>query len=127
MALIDRNFNGTQLNRTAFDLWLLAKALQYYVTTAASAGPLGAVGVEYSVPGDLSFEVFQAESSKGLGSGSHPTGGCAMMPREQDGLMECELRVRGTANVRVVDASVVPVSPGQHTVGPCICDCSTGG
>ncbi|CAN8105122.1 unnamed protein product [Discula destructiva] len=115
--LIDPNFNGAVINGTAFDLWLLAKALHYYATTVASAGPLGAVGAEYSVSGHLAFEDFQAQIWEGLSSGSHPTGGCAMMPREQGGVVDGDLRVYGTANVRVVDASVVPASPGQHTMG----------
>lgn len=114
---IDPNFNGAQINGTAFDLWLLAKALQYYATTVASSGPLGAVGAEYSVSGNLSFEDFQSKVFAGLSSGSHPTGGCAMMPQEQGGVVDGNLKVYGTANVHVVDASVVPVSPGQHTMG----------
>lgn len=114
---IDPNFNGAQINGTAFDLWLLSKALQYYATTVASAGPLGVVGAAFSVPGDASFEEFQDQVFAGLSSGSHPTGGCVMMPREQGGVVDENLKVYGTANVRVVDASVVPVSPGQHTMG----------
>lgn len=114
---IDPNLNGAQINGTAFDLWLLSKALQYYASTVASAGPLGAVGAAYSVAGDLPFAEFQDRVFAGLGSGSHPTGGCVMLPREQGGVVDQHLRVYGTANVRVVDASVVPVSPGQHTMG----------
>ncbi|KAF3763109.1 alcohol oxidase [Cryphonectria parasitica EP155] len=115
--LIDPNFNGASINGTSFDLWLLAKALQYYATTVASSGPLGANGAEFSIPGTLSFEDFQAEVLEGLTSGSHPTGGCVMMPREQGGVVDGSLRVYGTANVRVVDASVIPSSPGQHAMG----------
>ncbi|KAJ4387695.1 hypothetical protein N0V93_008294 [Gnomoniopsis smithogilvyi] len=114
---IDPNFNGAQINGTAFDLWLLSKALQYYATKVASAGPLGAVGAEFSVSGDLPFDTFQNTVFAGLSSGSHPTGGCVMMPRDQGGVVDENLQVYGTANVRVVDASVVPVSPGQHTMG----------
>lgn len=40
-----------------------------------------------------------------------------MLPMEQGGVVDDELRVYGTDNVRVVDASVVPVSPGQHVMG----------
>jgi len=44
----------------------------------------------------------------------HPAGTCAMMPREYGGVVSPELRVYGTANVRVVDSSVIPMLPAAH-------------
>lgn len=38
----------------------------------------------------------------------HPVGTCAMLPREKGGVVDAELRVYGTRNVRVCDASVFP-------------------
>lgn len=38
----------------------------------------------------------------------HPAGTCAMLPREKGGVVDNKLRVYGTSNVRVVDASVFP-------------------
>jgi choline dehydrogenase len=38
----------------------------------------------------------------------HPVGTCAMLPREKGGVVDSELKVYGTRNVRVVDASVFP-------------------
>ncbi|KAK8109067.1 GMC oxidoreductase [Apiospora sp. TS-2023a] len=45
----------------------------------------------------------------------HPTGSCAMLPREKGGVVDHELRVYGTRNVRVVDASVFPLQPLGNT------------
>lgn len=44
----------------------------------------------------------------------HPSGTCAMLPREEGGVVDSRLRVHGTANIRVVDASVFPIEPLGH-------------
>jgi choline dehydrogenase-like flavoprotein len=41
----------------------------------------------------------------------HTSGSCAMMPRDGGGVVDPKLKVYGTANVRVVDASVFPLEP----------------
>jgi choline dehydrogenase len=38
----------------------------------------------------------------------HPVGTCAMLPKEKGGVVNDELKVYGTSNVRVVDASIMP-------------------
>ncbi|ETS81521.1 hypothetical protein PFICI_06523 [Pestalotiopsis fici W106-1] len=49
-------------------------------------------------------------------SNFHSVGTAAMMPREKGGVVDTELRVYGTSNVRVVDASVVPFQVCGHSV-----------
>lgn len=44
----------------------------------------------------------------------HPSSSCAMLPREQGGVVDANLRVYGLANVRVADASVVPIALSTH-------------
>lgn len=46
---------------------------------------------------------------------SHTIGTCAMLPRELGGVVDPTLKVHGTANVRVVDASVIPHLVSGHT------------
>ena len=41
----------------------------------------------------------------------HYTGSCSMLPREMGGVVDPRLRVYGTANLRVCDASVIPLAP----------------
>lgn len=44
----------------------------------------------------------------------HPSGTAAMMPLELGGVVDSELRVHGTCNLRVADASIIPIIPSAH-------------
>ena len=44
----------------------------------------------------------------------HPTGTCAMLPLEKGGVVDTELKVYGVKNLRVVDASIIPLLVSAH-------------
>ncbi|TKX26266.1 dehydrogenase-like protein 2 [Elsinoe australis] len=44
----------------------------------------------------------------------HPVATCGMLPEEQGGVVDPELRVYGTKGLRVVDASIMPILPPGH-------------
>ena len=44
----------------------------------------------------------------------HPAGTCAMLPRDAGGVVDDRLIVYGTKNVRVVDASIMPLIPRSN-------------
>lgn len=44
----------------------------------------------------------------------HPAGTCAMQPRALGGVVDARLRVHGVANLRVVDASIMPLIVAAH-------------
>lgn len=44
----------------------------------------------------------------------HPAGTAAMQPREIGGGVDCRLKVYGTTNLRIVDASIMPLIPATH-------------
>ncbi|KAF8596478.1 alcohol oxidase [Ceratobasidium sp. AG-I] len=48
----------------------------------------------------------------------HPIGSCSMLPLDNGGVVDTTLRVYGTANVRVIDVSVMPIHVTAHTMGP---------
>lgn len=41
----------------------------------------------------------------------HFTGTCSMMPKELGGVVDAKLRVHGCRNLRVCDASIIPITP----------------
>jgi len=51
---------------------------------------------------------------KSLWTVFHPTGTCAMLPRKDGGVVDEKLRVYGTSNLRVVDASIIPLITSTH-------------
>jgi len=49
-----------------------------------------------------------------VSANSHPLGTAAMMPRDLGGVVNERLKVYGTKNVRVIDASVLPFQVSGH-------------
>ncbi|KAF4860492.1 Dehydrogenase xptC [Colletotrichum siamense] len=49
-----------------------------------------------------------------VGTEYHPSGTTSMLPKDLGGVVDSELMVYGTCNLRVVDAGIVPMIPGGH-------------
>lgn len=62
-------------------------------------------------PADSSLDGLKAHLKKYTGTNYHPTGTCSMLPEEFGGVVDSRLKVYGTENLHVVDASVMPVVP----------------
>ncbi|KAF7932982.1 uncharacterized protein EAE97_008749 [Botrytis byssoidea] len=45
----------------------------------------------------------------------HPVGTCAMLPENKGGVVDNNLIVYGISNLRVVDASIMPIVPRSNT------------
>ncbi|KAI9852918.1 MAG: hypothetical protein M1838_003712 [Thelocarpon superellum] len=69
-------------------------------------GTVYAPGYSFITPANVSQHVRNT-----LGEFQHPTGTCAMEPQDQGGVVDPRLIVYGTQNLRVVDASVIPLQP----------------
>lgn len=44
----------------------------------------------------------------------HPLGTCSMLPEDQGGVVDTSLKVHGISNVRVIDASIMPIQVSAH-------------
>ncbi|KAK4506586.1 hypothetical protein PRZ48_000318 [Zasmidium cellare] len=100
--------------------WELYCAAGRYVRRFFATAPLSAEVLSETSPGlenltvDASDQQWRDYWADHFRAGWHPVGSCAMLPREWGGVVDGDLRVYGTGNVRVVDASVVPFQLGGH-------------
>ncbi|KAF2482213.1 hypothetical protein BDY17DRAFT_298130 [Neohortaea acidophila] len=60
---------------------------------------------------DISIEQAKEFIKEYATTNYHPCGTCSMMPEQIGGVVDDRLRVYGTRNVRVVDASIMPIIP----------------
>ncbi|KAM0546772.1 hypothetical protein ACHAPJ_010701 [Fusarium lateritium] len=57
---------------------------------------------------------FRDFAIKTVNSFYHPIGTCAMLPKKDGGVVDSNLKVYGVKNLRVVDASIIPVQLSGH-------------
>ncbi|KAK0629343.1 GMC oxidoreductase [Bombardia bombarda] len=99
------------------DLEVLARHVRFAEQAIGRAEPLA----RHFKPGQAERERFgdlekAKEYVQKTAKGSHHyTGTCSMMPREMGGVVDEELKVYGVANLRVCDASIVPIEPRVNT------------
>ena len=69
-----------------------------------------------TVPGDKvqTNEDWENWIRSAAGTEYHPSSTCAMLPRGDGGVVDENLKVYGTSNLRVVDASVTPIAMSCH-------------
>ena len=96
------------------DAEVLARHVQY-VETLAQTEPLASLFKKEGrrCPPDTTVNDLQSAKEiikQGI-SYFHPTGTCAMMPKAIGGVVNERLIVHGTRNLRIVDASIMPLQP----------------
>lgn len=71
-------------------------------------------------------EAWEEWMKNNLSTEFHPTGSCAMLPKDKGGVVDAKLKVYGTSNVRVIDASVYPIEFSTHLGAPTYALAETG-
>lgn len=98
------------------DLQMHAMAYDW-VRQLAKAGPFGGIITDETRPASKGAD--QANFLRDqAGTEYHPLGTNAMMPEESGGVVDTELKVYGFKNLRVVDASIMPLHISAHLMAP---------
>ncbi|KAI0173524.1 hypothetical protein GGR52DRAFT_580135 [Hypoxylon sp. FL1284] len=94
------------------DVEVLSRHLQFAESKIAGSKPLS----DHLIPSSSSADLEKAKEylrNSAVGA-YHFTGTCAMMPRELGGVVDPQLRVYGCSNLRVCDASIIPITPPSN-------------
>ena len=94
----------------AFDLEAV-KAAAKYLRKMGTSSPFKELWVKEYDPGfdTQTDEQWEAYVKENVSTFYHPLGTCAMLPKKDGGVVDPELKVYGVSNLRVVDASVIPI------------------
>ncbi|KAF4813439.1 Dehydrogenase citC [Colletotrichum siamense] len=104
-------------NANPLDLELLARNVQFVekiVGTEPFGGLIKAGGKRLPEMKGSDLERAKETVRQRQISIFHVSGSCAMMPREQGGVVDERLRVYGTKKLRIVDASIFPIEPSGN-------------
>ncbi|KAL4967505.1 GMC family oxidoreductase [Aspergillus stella-maris] len=101
--------------RNPLDVEILIAAIKY-ARELASSPILSAYNPLELVPGsnvttDEQLETYIRGAAESL---YHPSGTCSVGRKERGGVVDTDFRVHGVQNLRVVDASVLPMLPATH-------------
>ena len=98
-----------------FDLQLLREGFKL-ARQVGNAAPLSSHVTGEVVPGTgvSTDEQWDQWIRNNVGTEYHPSSSCSMLPRESGGVVDANLLVYGTQNLRVIDASVPPTAVSAH-------------
>ncbi|KAJ7024174.1 GMC oxidoreductase [Mycena alexandri] len=99
-----------------FDLEILVQHIKY-IRTMTDTEPFKSGVMREVDPGPkcVTDQEIREYIKNTHGTSWHTIGSCSMLPREKQGVVDPQLKVYGTHNLRVVDISVIPIHIAAHT------------
>jgi choline dehydrogenase-like flavoprotein len=91
----------------------VATAGTSFLRKIAAAPPYAAIISAEILPGH-GVNLQNYTTTIGFSPEYHPVGTASMLPKNQGGVVDSSLKVYGTSNVRVVDASIIPLHISAH-------------
>ncbi|KAG6815635.1 hypothetical protein H0H87_012724 [Tephrocybe sp. NHM501043] len=112
------NIDGQYLNSVGdFDMKLLIESVKWAQKLSQTEPLKNITLASISLPLNASDDEIRAFIASNGGTEWHFAGTAAMLPRDQNGVVDSKLKVYGTSNIRVVDASILPVvSNSAHSI-----------
>ncbi|KAK0203496.1 hypothetical protein DFS33DRAFT_1430542 [Desarmillaria ectypa] len=100
-----------------WDNWFLAKATAYGRKIFQTQAFQEIVVSEEVFPGSnvSTDDEWLTYVQENLNSGYHSVGSASLLPKESNGVVDANLKVYGTKNLRVVDLSILPLLISAHT------------
>ncbi|RDB20297.1 L-sorbose 1-dehydrogenase [Hypsizygus marmoreus] len=103
------------------DLAILLDSLKFARKLVKTDALKGLVNKEVAPgPGVQSDAELEEYIKNQVSTSFHPLGTASMLPRAEGGVVDSELKVYGTANLRVVDASIIPIQIATHPIATVI-------
>lgn len=96
------------------DRQILVEALFFNRQILATPPMVELQAAQFVPPANANEEAINQVIDNGIRTEFHPSGTIAMLPLERGGVVDSHLRVWGTQNLRVVDASIFPMIPAAH-------------
>lgn len=96
------------------DIDVLVESLLFNRRLLAAPSMVELQPYQWAPPMEADDTALRMFINNGIGTEYHPSCTCAMLPLELGGVVDSNLLVYGTQNLRVVDASVFPTIPASH-------------
>lgn len=96
------------------DREVLIAALQFNNQILATPSMQELQPAQFVPPAGATIDDLNQVINNGIRTEFHPSGTLAMLPLNRGGVVDPELLVYGTQNLRVVDASIFPLVPAAH-------------
>ena len=96
------------------DRSILIEALKFNRQILAAPSMLELQAAQFVPPVNADDAALNQVVNNGIRTEFHPSGTLAMLPLAMGGVVDSNLLVYGTQNLRVVDASIFPLVPAAH-------------